>query len=100
MPTLSPQGQPPRTAHLVSPDVSVHYQTIEKAIPAWLRASSAKRVNELQLHRLKLPAWYQQVSDAEHLRLQQQMQNAWKAQNEVDKALSSLQDVYAFAKPL
>ncbi|WP_330207629.1 NEL-type E3 ubiquitin ligase domain-containing protein [Pseudomonas sp. AM14(2022)] len=100
MPTLSPQGQPPRTAHLVSPDVSVHYQTIEKAIPAWLRASSAKRVNELQLHRLKLPAWYQEVSDAEHLRLQQQMENAWKAQNQVDKALSSLQDVYAFAKPL
>lgn len=82
------------------PDNSVHYELVKKAIPAWLLNTSAARVETLKTVTVTLPDWHRNASAEAHQNLKNQMQQAWTAQNDVDKALSNLQDVAAFAKPL
>ncbi|MFU2329848.1 dermonecrotic toxin domain-containing protein [Pseudomonas sp. NFX98] len=84
----------------ISPSQSVHYELIKKAIPSWLANASMKRVSELKSVGLRIPDWYKAASDSAHQRLKNENKLSWTAQCNVDRALSSLQDVYAFAKPL
>ena len=81
-------------------DKSVHFDTVSKAIPAWLRNASLSRVNELKTVRLTLPDWHRNAPAAAHRRLNNAIKLNWTAQNNVDVALRDLQDVTAFAKPL
>ncbi|KPG94512.1 hypothetical protein AEQ67_22970 [Pseudomonas sp. RIT-PI-q] len=83
-----------------SPPESVHYQLIKKAIPPWLENASLRRISALKTARLQIPVWYKTSSPATHRRLKNDLKLSWAAQNNVDQALSNLQDVYAFAKPL
>jgi hypothetical protein len=93
---------PPLTLHRPeqSADKSVHYELVKKAIPSWLLTASPSRVKALKSVPLTLPDWHRSASPSTHQQLKNQMQLAWTAQNDVDKALSELQDVYTFAKPL
>src|SRR5688500_9360992 len=79
---------------------SIHHQLISNAIPPWLTDASLQRVSALKTVKLNLPDWHKNASAAEHQRLKEDIKDHWVAQNSVDKALSSLQDVYAFAEPL
>jgi hypothetical protein len=87
-------------APAADPENSVHYELVKKAIPAWLLNTSTARVKALKTVKLTLPDWYRNASAEAHQYLKSAMQHAWTAQNDVDKTLSHLQDVYAFAKPL
>ncbi|MFJ2712113.1 dermonecrotic toxin domain-containing protein [Pseudomonas sp. NPDC087346] len=100
MPIIPLQGRPSDPPRLPSSDVSAHFAVIEKAIPAWLSSTSISRVYELKSAGPTIAQWHRDASLADHRRLKNEVQNAWKAQNGVDKALSNLQDVYTFAKPL
>jgi hypothetical protein len=79
---------------------SVHYELIKKAIPPWLANASTQKISALKMARLQIPDWYKASSAATHRRLKNDIKLSWTAQNNVDQALSNLQDVYAFAKPL
>ncbi|WP_095079993.1 dermonecrotic toxin domain-containing protein [Pseudomonas sp. Irchel s3h17] len=91
-----------RSDHLSSdlPDNSIHFELVKKAIPSWLSDASMSRVTALKNHRLTIPDWQRNAAQALHQRLKNDIQRSWTAQNDVDKALSDLQDVYTFAKPL
>jgi hypothetical protein len=94
---------PPLTLHRrseQSADRSVHYELVKQAIPSWLLTTSTSRVKALKNIKLTLPDWHRSASATTHQQLKKQMQLAWTAQNDVDKALSELQDVYTYAKPL
>jgi hypothetical protein len=93
---------PPLTLHRPeqSADKSVHYELVKKAIPSWLLTASPSRIKALKSVPLTLPDWHRSAPATTHQQLKKQMQLAWTAQNDVDKALSELQDVYTFAKPL
>ncbi len=100
MPLTPLPGRPTALLSLMPADVSVHYETIKKALPAWLLSSNAARIQQLKKNRPSLAQWHRETSHGDHLRLKNDLQLAWKSQNGVDSALSNLQDVYAFAKPL
>jgi hypothetical protein len=100
MPSSPPNLQISGQDSSASSPESVHHELIKKAIPPWLANSSAQRINTLKKARLHIPAWYKSASPAVHRRLKNDIKLNWTAQNNVDRALSNLQDVYAFAKPL
>ncbi|MHA6128724.1 NEL-type E3 ubiquitin ligase domain-containing protein [Pseudomonas fluorescens group sp. PF-1] len=81
-------------------DKSIHFHQVRKAIPAWLLNTSPSRVDTLKSVRLTLPDWHRNASTLAHRKLKKAIQLSWTAQNTADKALSDLQDVSAFAKPL
>ncbi|WP_339545509.1 NEL-type E3 ubiquitin ligase domain-containing protein [Pseudomonas sp. RA_35y_Pfl2_P32] len=79
---------------------SKHHDFIKKVIPDWLKKTSPSRVNELKSAPLRIPQWNKAAPASAHLRLQGAIKDHWATQNDVDQALSSLQDVQAFAEPL
>lgn len=83
-----------------SANKSVHHELIKNAIPPWLAQTSLRRVSALKAIKLQIPDWYKTASPAAHLQLKNDIKLNWNAQNSLDQALSNLQDVYAFAKPL
>ncbi|MFJ2282374.1 dermonecrotic toxin domain-containing protein [Pseudomonas sp. NPDC087803] len=95
MPRIPLQGPP-----LAPADFSGHQQVIANALPAWLLDTPLARIKQLKTARPGLAPWQRDAAPADQQRLQQALQMAWKTQNGVDNALSNLQDVHAFAKPL
>ncbi|MEN5313803.1 dermonecrotic toxin domain-containing protein [Pseudomonas koreensis] len=83
-----------------SAERSVHYKIIQTALPDWLLKTSPARVAALKRVKLTLPDWHRQAAASAHAQLKGEIQKAWSAQNDVDRALSDLQDVYTFARPL
>ena len=81
-------------------DKSIHFNQVRKAIPAWLLDTSPSRVDALKSVRLTLPDWHRNASTTAHRKLKKANQIGWTAQNTADKALSDVQDISAFAKPL
>ena len=81
-------------------DLSIHFDLVKKAIPSWLSDASLTRVYALKADRVSIPDWQADATQALQERLKQAIKLGWIAQNDVDRALSELQDVYAFAKPL
>ena len=81
-------------------DKSIHFHQVRKAIPAWLLNASPSRVAPLKSVRLTLPDWHKNASTTAHRQLKKAIQLGWTAQNTADKALSGVQDISAFAKPL
>ncbi|WP_454866753.1 dermonecrotic toxin domain-containing protein [Pseudomonas lini] len=81
-------------------DKSIHFELIEKAIPSWLKNTSLARVNELKADRVIAPDPLWEATQALQQRLKNGIKLSWTAQNDVDRALSELQDAYAFARPI
>lgn len=81
-------------------DQSIHFDLVRQAIPAWLSEASPARINALKTARASIPDWQANAAKAPQARLKQGIKVGWNAQNDIDRALSELQDVYAFAKPL
>jgi hypothetical protein len=81
-------------------DQSIHFDLVSQAIPFWLSEASPSRINALKSGRAHIPAWQANAEKALQERLKKDIKLGWTAQNDVDRALSELQDVYAFAKPL
>lgn len=81
-------------------DQSIHFNLVRKAIPSWLSEASVSRITALKTDRVSIPDWQANAAKALQERLKQGIKLGWTAQNDVDRALSELQDVYAFAKPL
>ncbi|WP_419711844.1 dermonecrotic toxin domain-containing protein [Pseudomonas sp. NFX224] len=100
MPNLPQAVQGSAPPSMTSSETSIHFETVSKAIPAWLRSTSMARVSALKNVRLTLPDWHKNALPADHHRLKNAVKLGWNAQNDVDKALRGLQDVKAFAKPL
>lgn len=83
-----------------TPEKSIHHEFIRNAIPPWLADASPQRVSALKTVRLNLPDWHRTASASQHRHLKEAIKSHWVAQNSLDKTLSNLQDVYAFAEPL
>ncbi len=81
-------------------DQSIHFDLVKQAIPSWLSEASPARINALKTARASIPDWQPNAAKAPQARLKQGIKLGWNAQNDIDRALSELQDVYAFAKPL
>ena len=79
---------------------SVHHDLVKDALPDWLYKASAARVESLKNITLTMPAWHRSAAASEHQRLKDEMRQAWTAQNNIDRALSKLQDARTFARPL
>jgi hypothetical protein len=100
MPLIPPTQQKSAALPSAAPDRSVHFDLVKEAIPSWLLNSSTARISALKAARLTLPDWYKNASSEAHQKLKNELQLAGSAQNDVDRALSHLQDASAFAKPL
>lgn len=85
---------------LPQPEKSIHHEMIRNAIPPWLATAAPHRVEALKSLRLTLPDWHRNAPETAHRQLKNAVQEHWLAQNSVDRMLSDLQDVYAFAEPL
>ncbi|VVQ05265.1 hypothetical protein PS938_02907 [Pseudomonas fluorescens] len=81
-------------------DQSIHFDLVRKAIPSWLSEAPLSRITALKADRVSIPDWQANAAQALQERLKHGIKLGWYAQNDVDRALSELQDVYAFAKPL
>ncbi|WP_353742178.1 DUF6543 domain-containing protein [Pseudomonas fluorescens] len=81
-------------------DQSIHFDLVRKTIPSWLSEASLSRITALKTDRVSIPDWQANAAQALQERLKHGIKLGWYAQNGVDRALSELQDVYAFAKPL
>ncbi|POF42857.1 hypothetical protein B0D71_08135 [Pseudomonas laurylsulfativorans] len=81
-------------------DQSIHFDLVRQTIPSWLSEASLSRITALKADRVTLPAWQADAAQTLQERLKKDVKLGWTAQNDVDRALSELQDVYAFAKPV
>lgn len=81
-------------------DQSIHFDLVKQAIPSWLSEASPARINAMKTAHASIPDWQANAAKAPQGRLKQGIKLGWNAQNDIDRALSELQDVYAFAKPL
>lgn len=100
MPTTPSPTQGSTAPDITPLEKSINFVQVEKAIPSWLLNTSPSRIEALKSVRLTLPDWHRNTSATAHRELKKAIQLGWTAQNTVDKALSDLQDVSAFAKPL
>ncbi|MBV6822357.1 dermonecrotic toxin domain-containing protein [Pseudomonas sp. PD9R] len=100
MPNSPPKLLPTGQASITFPDTSTHYELVRKNIPSWLQKTSATRVKALRTINLTIPDWHKSASATAHRSLKNDIKLYWNAQNTVDQALSHLQDIQAFAKPL
>lgn len=74
---------------------SKHYDFFRKHFSDCFQTTSPDRVEALARVKLKIEQWH-----TEDTTLKDTNKAAWSAQNEVDRALNTLQDVSAFAAPL
>ncbi|MDR9876197.1 NEL-type E3 ubiquitin ligase domain-containing protein [Pseudomonas allii] len=85
-----------------SPSVtdSHHHDLLKDAIPAWLTDVPPSYRSALKHSDAVLPAWYQQASAAQRKTLEDSVVASFTAQGKLDKAMSTLQDIDTFARPL
>lgn len=100
MPIIAPMPFEPGLTALALNTNSKHHDFIKKAIPAWLKETSPRRVSELKNVPLRIPEWNKTAPASAHQHLQQAIKGHWSNLNALDQALSGLQDVYTFAEPL
>ncbi|MGW8464512.1 NEL-type E3 ubiquitin ligase domain-containing protein [Pseudomonas sp. CLCA07] len=79
---------------------SAHAEFIANAIPAWLVNASSERREALKNAPLILPDWYLAASQAQRQALNASFVASVTSQNLLDKTMSRLQDIDAFAQPL
>jgi len=88
------------SAVLILQEKSIHHDFIKSAIPEWFTQARLHRVSALKAALSPLPEWNKTASFIEHDRLMRATEESWRAQNNVDRMLDELQDVYSFAEPL
>ncbi|WP_313450781.1 NEL-type E3 ubiquitin ligase domain-containing protein [Pseudomonas rhodesiae] len=76
-----------------------HYGLIKQTIPDWITSSTPTRLGQLNTATLTRPAGLAGLTSAQHQALQEANADGWRTQNQVDRLLSDIQDVYAFAEP-
>ena len=88
-------AQPPATEQQ-----SVHAEFMASAVPAWLVNASPERREAVKNAALVLPDWYQAASPAQRQALNASFVASVTSQTLLDKTMSRLQDIDAFAQPL
>ncbi|WP_250548186.1 NEL-type E3 ubiquitin ligase domain-containing protein [Pseudomonas hormoni] len=76
-------------------DKGKHYDLIKTRISDCFQTASPERGKALAGVKLKIEQWY-----ADDTLLKAANKEAWAAQNQVDRRLNNVQDVYSFAAPL
>lgn len=79
---------------------SLHAEYLEGAVPQWLVDAAAQRKDEIRQARPVIPAWYRQASSQQRQALDSSFRNSVLAQSALDKTMSPLKDIDAFARPL
>ncbi|OIN51911.1 hypothetical protein BLL37_19145 [Pseudomonas azotoformans] len=79
---------------------SLHTPFLENAIPDWLTQATAQQREALKTTPATTPDWYQHASAAQRKSLQDAITASFTAQGKLDKAMSALQDIDTFARPL
>lgn len=83
-----------------TPHHGPHYSLIKRNLPAWLASTAWPRAQALgQASMAQVPALLRNTRH-DHIPLKAANARAWTAQNNVDRQLKDLQDVYTFAQPL
>lgn len=95
MPVLSPPATLPSTRYK-----GPHYDLIKQKIPDWLTLAPLARVIPLSDINVARPAWHTSASTEQHQALGAFNAEGWRTQNALDRQLSDVKDVYAFAEPL
>ncbi len=79
---------------------SLHAEYLEGALPQWLIDASAQRKAAIRQAGLLLPQWYTQASALQRKRLDDCFRASLAAQSALDKTMSPLKDIDAFARPI
>lgn len=87
-------------AEPIKQEKSIHHEFIKRALPKWLAGAPLKRVGALKMGLSGIPQWIKEAPAVLHASLKKSMTTSWNAQNDVDRMLAELQDVYDFAEPL
>ncbi len=77
-----------------------HYELIKQAIPSCLVISSPERRQALKQTPANIPSWYDTTSQAQKDQLNTLLESRCHALNELEKSLSKVQALEAFAQPL
>ncbi|WP_214509088.1 NEL-type E3 ubiquitin ligase domain-containing protein [Pseudomonas brassicacearum] len=87
------QSKPPVTE-------SLHADFLEAAMPAWLIEASTQRRQAMKQVGTQMPAWYANASPEQRKVVDACFKESVAAQNQLDKTMSSFQDIDTFARPL
>lgn len=79
---------------------SVHSTFLESAIPDWLIQATPQQRKTLKAAGTVLPDWYVQASATQRKAFNDSVSASFTAQSAQDKAMSQLQDIDTFARPL
>ncbi|WP_434557648.1 NEL-type E3 ubiquitin ligase domain-containing protein [Pseudomonas sp. Z4-20] len=79
---------------------SLHAGFLETAMPAWLIEASTLRKQEIKQAGTQAPAWYRNASPAQRKVVDACFKDKFAAQTQLDKTLSTFQDIDSFARPL
>ncbi|MBC3210076.1 hypothetical protein HU755_25045 [Pseudomonas sp. SWRI111] len=90
---------PPLTAIPHATD-SLHAPYLEAAVPEWLINASAQRKQALRQAGTSLPQWYTRASPQQRKAVDAAFKESMAAQVRLDKTLSGLKDIDAFARPI
>ncbi|MPR05209.1 hypothetical protein F0169_25920 [Pseudomonas sp. MAFF 212408] len=80
--------------------LSIHGDFLEKAVPQWLVDATPARRSAVKQAAPVLPGWYKNASPAQRKVVDASFKASATAQNRLDKTLSTLLDIDAFAEPL
>ncbi|WP_330211163.1 NEL-type E3 ubiquitin ligase domain-containing protein [Pseudomonas sp. AM4(2022)] len=79
---------------------SVHGDFLEKASPQWLIDATPERKQALKDASTQLPAWFQNATAEQRNRVTSSFLASFTAQTQLDKTMSTFQDVETFARSL
>lgn len=79
---------------------SLHAEYLEGALPQWLIDASAQRKAAIRQAGVLLPPWYTQASVPQRKTLDDCFRSSLAAQSALDKTMSPLKDIDAFARPI
>ncbi|MDD1001589.1 dermonecrotic toxin domain-containing protein [Pseudomonas sp. TNT2022 ID642] len=79
---------------------SLHAEYLEGALPQWLIDASAQRKVAIRQAGVLLPQWYTQASVPQRNSLDDCFRSSLAAQSALDKTMSPLKDIDAFARPI
>ncbi|MFJ2279802.1 NEL-type E3 ubiquitin ligase domain-containing protein [Pseudomonas sp. NPDC087803] len=97
-PRLPTATNTPRTAP--GAGASLHGQLIEQTIPGWLASASSARRAAIKGTGTQLPDWHQRLSVEQQQALRDRVTGSFLAQSSLDRTMSALEDVEAFAEKL
>jgi Leucine-rich repeat (LRR) protein len=79
---------------------SIHGDLLKQLTPAWLIDATPARRTALKASSTSLPDWYRRASTEQQTAARESLHASFIAQTRLDKTMSALQDVDAFAEPL